>query len=78
MLNLFQVCSPPLTKNGLVYSVETQKFPNTWLGGDKITYQCTGRGQTGGNLVNECQDNGQWSLPSQSLPSCCMFNTKIL
>ena len=69
---LFQVCSTPLTKNGLTYNTETQQIPNTWVVGDEILYRCTGSGLISSNVTNKCQNNGQWSLPSlQSLPLCC-------
>ena len=73
------VCSPPLTRNGLTYGIETQQTLNTWVDGDKILYRCTGNGQLSGNATSECQGNGQWSLPSlQSLPSCCELNRNFV
>ena len=69
---LLQVCSSPLTRSGLTYTIKTRQISDRWVVGDEILYRCTGSGQIGGSVLNECQGNGQWSLPSsQSLPSCC-------
>ena len=68
------VCSNPPTKNGLSYTVVDRQITNKWVEGDEITCRCTGSGQISGSVTNKCQNNGQWSLSSQSLPSCCKIN----
>ena len=64
--------APPLPADSSIEETATQVYPglNVYIYGDRVEYSCTGM-QIVGETLNQCLDNGQWSLPtSGDLPVC--------
>ena len=72
MFYLTECGPPPFPTDPNIVTTSTQVYPglSVYIYGDRVEYSCTGM-QIVGETLNQCRDNGQWSLSTfGDLPVC--------